>query len=192
MSAMEEERDLIYALRALQVLMGSGVGLEGAIHHIAQGGYGRFTDDCSDMISNMERGRMLEEELQRLIRSAKSDAYRRLLNSMRTNVTSNTDLLSSLEQQAEREEESRSDKLKRYTESLQGLPETALSIGFLIPLILGIGAMAPFLMGDLQGLPGVTIPPADTMLNVFRGGMVLAITVLGMLVWGAHNKDPGV
>ena len=192
MSAMEEERDLIYALRALQVLMGSGVGLEGAIHHIAQGGYGRFTDDCSDMISNMERGRMLEEELQRLIRSAKSDAYRRLLNSMRTNVTSNTDLLSSLEQQAEREEESRSDKLKRYIESLQGLPETALSIGFLIPLILGIGAMAPFLMGDLQGVPGVTIPPADTMLNVFRGGMVLAITVLGMLVWGAHNKDPGV
>jgi hypothetical protein len=189
---MEEERDLIYALRALQVLMGSGVGLEGAIHHIAQGGYGRFTDDCSDMISNMERGRMLEEELQRLIRSAKSDAYRRLLNSMRTNVTSNTDLLSSLEQQAEREEESRSDKLKRYIESLQGLPETALSIGFLIPLILGIGAMAPFLMGDLQGVPGVTIPPADTMLNVFRGGMVLAITVLGMLVWGAHNKDPGV
>ena len=192
MSAMEEERDVIYALRALQVLMGSGVGLEGAIHHIAQGGYGRFTDDCSDMISNMERGRMLEEELQRLIRSAKSDAYRRLLNSMRTNVTSNTDLLSSLEQQAEREEESRSDKLKRYIESLQGLPETALSIGFLIPLILGIGAMAPFLMGDLQGVPGVTIPPADTMLNMFRGGMVLAITVLGMLVWGAHNKDPGV
>ena len=192
MSAMEEERDLIYALRALQVLMGSGVGLEGAIHHIAQGGYGRFTDDCSDMMSNMERGRMLEEELQRLIRSAKSDAYRRLLNSMRTNVTSNTDLLSSLEQQAEREEESRSDKLKRYIESLQGLPETALSIGFLIPLILGIGAMAPFLMGDLQGVPGVTIPPADTMLNMFRGGMVLAITVLGMLVWGAHNKDPGV
>ena len=192
MSAMEEERDLIYALRALQVLMGSGVGLEGAIHHIAQGGYGRFTDDCSDMISNMERGRMLEEELQRLIRSAKSDAYRRLLNSMRTNVTSNTDLLSSLEQQAEREEESRSDKLKRYIESLQGLPETALSIGFLIPLILGIGAMAPFLMGDLQGVPGVSIPPADTMLNMFRGGMVPAITVLGMLVWGAHNKDPGM
>ena len=192
MSAMEEERDLIYALRALQVLMGSGVGLEGAIHHIAQGGYGRFTDDCSDMMSNMERGRMLEEELQRLIRSAKSDAYRRLLNSMRTNVTSNTDLLSSLEQQAEREEESRTDKLKRYIESLQGLPETALSIGFLIPLILGIGAMAPFLMGDLQGVPGVSIPPADTMLNVFRGGMVLSLAVMGMMVWSARNKDPGV
>ncbi len=192
MSAVEEERDLIYALRALQVLLGSGVGLEGAIHHLAQGGYGRFTDDCNDMISNMERGRMLEEELQRLIRSAKSDAYRRLLNSMRTNVTSNTDLLSSLEQQAEREEESRSDKLKRYIESLQGLPETALSIGFLIPLILGIGAMAPFLMGDLQGVPGVSIPPADTMLNVFRGGMVLSLAVMGMMVWSARNKDPGV
>jgi len=192
MSAVEEERDLIYALRALQVLMGSGVGLEGAIHHIAQGGYGRFTDDCSDMMSNMERGRMLEEELQRLIRSAKSDAYRRLLNSMRTNVTSNTDLLASLDQQAEREEEARSDKLKQYVESLQGLPETALSVGFLVPLILGIGAMAPFLMGDLQGVPGVSIPPADTMLNVFRGGMVLSLAVMGMMVWSARNKDPGV
>ena len=192
MSAVEEERDLIYALRALQVLLGSGVGLEGAIHHLAQGGYGRFTDDCNDMISNMERGRKLDEEIQRLIVSSKSDRYRRLLNSMRTNVTSNTDLLASLDQQAEREEEARTDKLKQYVESLQGLPETALSVGFLVPLILGIGAMAPFLMGDLQGVPGVSIPPPDTMLNVFRGGMVLALAVMGMMVWGARNKDPGV
>ena len=192
MSAMEEERDLIYALRALQVLLGSGVGLEGAIHHIAQGGYGRFTDDCNDMISNMERGRKLEEEIQRLISSSKSDRYRRLLNSMRTNVTSNTDLLASLDQQADREEEARSDILKQYVESLQGLPETALSIGFLVPLILGIGAMAPFLMGDLAGVPGVSIPPADTMLNVFRGGMVLSLAIMGMMVWSARNKDPGV
>ncbi|PXF20769.1 MAG: hypothetical protein CXX71_05160 [Methanobacteriota archaeon] len=84
MSAVEEERDLIYALRALQVLLGSGVGLEGAIHHLAQGGYGRFTDDCNDMISNMERGRKLEEEIQRLIVSsisppAQLDAYQRHL-----------------------------------------------------------------------------------------------------------------
>ena len=192
MSAVEEERDLIYALRALQVLLGSGVGLEGAIHHLAQGGYGRFTDDCNDMISNMERGRKLEEEIQRLIVSSKSDRYRRLLNSMRTNVTSNTDLLASLDQQADREEEARSDILKQYVESLQGLPETALSVGFLVPLILGIGAMAPFLMGDLQGVPGVSIPPADTMLNVFRGGMVLSLAVMGMMVWSARNKDPGV
>ncbi|PXF20770.1 MAG: hypothetical protein CXX71_05165 [Methanobacteriota archaeon] len=111
---------------------------------------------------------------------------------MRTNVTSNTDLLASLDQQAEREEEARSDKLKQYVEGLQGLPETALSVGFLVPLILGIGAMAPFLMGDLQGVPGVSIPPADTMLNVFRGGMVLSLAVMGMMVWSARNKDPGV
>ena len=162
------------------------------MHHIAQGGYGRFTEDCKDTISNLERGRTLEEELQRLIRSSKSDSYRRLLNSMRTNVTSNTDLLASLEQQADREEEARSDKLKRYVESLQGLPETALSVGFLVPLILGIGAMAPFLLGDLTGVPGVTIPPAETMLRLFQAGMVLAMAVLGMMVWGAKNKEPGV
>jgi hypothetical protein len=52
--------------------------------------------------------------------------------------------------------------------------------------------MAPFLMGDLQGVPGVSIPPADTMLNVFRGGMVLSLAVMGMMVWSARNKDPGV
>tara|TARA_B100001013_G_scaffold342519_1_gene268598 strand:+ start:351 stop:929 length:579 start_codon:yes stop_codon:yes gene_type:complete len=192
MSAIEEERDLIYALRALQVLLGSGVGLEGAIHHIAQGGYGKFTDDCNSVIANMARGRKLEEEIQRLITSSKSDRYRRLLNSMRTNVTSNTDLLASLEQQADREEEARTDKLKQYVESLQGLPETALSVGFLVPLILGIGAMAPFLMGDLQGVPGVSIPPPDTMLRAFQAGMALAIAVMGMMIWGAKNKDPGV
>jgi len=27
---------------------------------------------------------------------------------------------------------------------------------------------------------------------MFRGGMVLSLAIMGMMVWSARNKDPGV
>ena len=40
MREQEESRDLLYAIRALEIMMSSGVGLEAAILSIAGGGYG--------------------------------------------------------------------------------------------------------------------------------------------------------
>ena len=90
MSAQEEDINLIYALRGIQVLIGAGVGLESAMTHISRGGYGRISSDFSKAMSGVNAGQRLEDELRRLIKSARSDDYRRLLNSMLNNVTSNT------------------------------------------------------------------------------------------------------
>ncbi|MBS71386.1 MAG: hypothetical protein CMO20_00340 [Thermoplasmata archaeon] len=192
MSAQEEDINIIYALRGIQVLIGAGVGLETAMIHISKGGYGRISKDFSKAISGVKSGQKLENELSRLIKSAKSDDYRRLLNSMLNNVTSNTDLLSSLVQQATRAEEHRNDRLKRYVEDLSGLPEKSLIIGFLAPLILGLAAIAPFLLGNLDGIPGVTIPPLSTMMLVYKGGLFASVIILLLMLFSAKSKDPGV
>ena len=192
MSAQEEDINLIYALRGIQVLIGAGVGLESVMTHISRGGYGRISNDFSKAMSGVNSGQRLEDELRRLIKGAKSDDYRRLLNSMLNNVTSNTDLLSSLEQQASRAEENRTDRLKRYIEDLSGLPEKALIVGFLAPLILGLGAITPFLLGGLAGVPGVTIPPASTMMLFYKGGLLATVAILVMMLLGAKSKEPGV
>ena len=192
MAAQDEELNLIYALRAIQVLVGAGVGLEAAMAHISKGGYGRISDDFAKAIRGINKGQRMDDELRRLLRDAKSDDYRRLLNSMLNNVTSNTDIMSSLEQQAARSEENRNDKLNRYIEDLSGLPEKALTIGFLAPLLLGLFAIAPFLMGGLQGLPGVTIPEQSTALFLYNGGMLATVVILGMMLLGVKSKDPGV
>ena len=47
MSAQEEDINLIYALRGIQVLIGAGVGLESVMTHISHGGYGRISNDFS-------------------------------------------------------------------------------------------------------------------------------------------------
>ncbi len=192
MSAQEEEINLIYALRAIQVLLGAGVGIEAALSHISKGGYGRISDDFSKVLQGIDKGQRIEDEIRRLVIDSKSDDYRRLLNSILNNITSNTDMMGSLEQQASRAEENRNDKLKRYIEELSGLPEKALTIGFLAPLILGLAALAPFLMGGLQGLPGVSIPDQGTMLLLYNGGMLAAVVALALMLLGVKTKDPGV
>ena len=192
MSAQEEEINLIYALRAIQVLLGAGVGIEAALSHISKGGYGRISADFSKVLQGIDKGQRMEDEIRRLVTGSKSDDYRRLLNSIMNNITSNTDMLGSLEQQATRAEENRNDKLKRYIEELSGLPEKALTIGFLAPLILGLAALAPFLMGGLQGLPGVSIPDQGTMLLLYNGGMLAAVVALALMLLGVKTKDPGV
>jgi pilus assembly protein TadC len=192
MSAQEEEINLIYALRAIQVLLGAGVGIEAALSHISKGGYGRISADFSKVLQGIDKGQRMEDEIRRLVIGSKSDDYRRLLNSIMNNITSNTDMLGSLEQQATRAEENRNDKLKRYIEELSGLPEKALTIGFLAPLILGLAALAPFLMGGLQGLPGVSIPDQGTMLLLYNGGMLAAVVALALMLLGVKTKDPGV
>ena len=49
MRSLDESKEILYVIRTLDVLMGSGVGLEAAIHSIAQGGYGVIS---KDFISN--------------------------------------------------------------------------------------------------------------------------------------------
>ncbi|MBT4058972.1 MAG: type II secretion system F family protein [Euryarchaeota archaeon] len=192
MSQQEEDISLIYALRGIQVLIGAGVGLESTMTHIAKGGYGKISTDFSKALNGVNRGQRLEDELKRLITTSKSDDYRRLLNSMLNNVSSNTDLISSLEQQASRAEENRTDRLKRYIEDLSGLPEKALILGFLAPLICGLAGIAPFLLGGLSGVPGVSVPPVETMMFFYKGGLFATIGLLVMMLLGAKSKDPGV
>ncbi len=190
MSAQEEEINLIYALRAIQVLLDAGVGIEAALSHLSKGGYGRISDDFSKVLQGIDKGQRMEDEIRRLVIRSKSDDYLRLLNSILNNITSNTDMLGSLEQQATRAEENRNDKLKRYIEQLSGLPEMALTIGFLAPLILGLAALAPFLMGGLGDI--ASIPDQGTMLLLYNGGMLAAVVALALMLVGVKTKDPGV
>ena len=101
----EESADLLYAMRAVMVLLGAGIGLESALQMIGRGGYGAISRDFKGVIANLQKGSQLEQELAKLSRDASTKAYSRFLNTLRTNVTSATDLLRALQQQSEREEE---------------------------------------------------------------------------------------
>ena len=193
MRKLEEKRELLYVIRTLDVLMSSGVGLEAALHTIGRGGYGIISSDFSAMMKRLQKGNSkgLDRELKDMMKLAESAGYKRLLNTLYTNVTQNTDLVETLKKQGTRMEEERTDEVEKYIEELGGVPETLLSIGMIGPIILAIVGLVPQLMsGDLGAF--MSLPDPAVINSVVNMG--LFITLLGMALIGlkAHTKDPGL
>ncbi|MDP6900234.1 MAG: type II secretion system F family protein [Candidatus Thalassarchaeaceae archaeon] len=188
----QESADLLYAMRAVMVLMGSGIGLEAAIQMIGRGGYGVITKDFKNVVENLQKGSRLEDELTRLSTKASSKGYRRFLSTLRSNVSSDTDLVRALQQQSEREEEERNEKLKGYIESLSGLPTILLTLGMLSPIIFGIVAMVPIIAPELMSSPIPGMSQVAAMASCFGPALFFTIAVMCMMGYKAHSKDPGV
>jgi len=190
MRSLDESREILYVIRTLDVLMGSGVGLEAAIFSISQGGYGIISKDFEKLMKSINKGKKLESELRGLLKKAESDGYKRVLNTMLNNVTQNTDIIETLRKQGERMEEERSNNVKEYIEQLGGVPETLLSIGMIGPIILAILGIFPQLMEGAEAIFGSV--DQGTIMTIVNAGLVL--TVVGMALTGikAHTKDPGL
>ena len=191
-TSAEESADLLYAMRAVMVLLGSGIGLEAAMQMIGRGGYGVISKDFKEAIANLQRGSKLESEFSRLSAKANGKAYSRFLNTLRANVTSDTDLVRALAQQSEREEEERNDKLATYIEKLSGMPTILLTFGILSPIIFGIAAMIPVIAPGLMasGIPGMS--SIASAAACFGPALFLTLLVMAMFGYKAHSSDPGV
>ena len=193
MRKLEEKRELLYVIRTMDVLMSSGVGLEAALHTIGRGGYGIISEDFSAMMVRLRKGNSkgLDRELKDLMKTAESAGYKRLLNTLYTNVTQNTDLVETLKKQCARMEEERSDEVEKYIEELGGVPETLLSIGMIGPIILAIVGLVPQLMsGDLGAF--MSLPPPSTINAVVNMGLMVTLVGMALIGLKAHTKDPGL
>ena len=145
------------------------------------------------MMARLRKGnsRGLGPELKSLMNKADSEGYRRLINTMYTNVTQNTDIIDTLRKQGSRMENERTESVKKYIEELGAVPETLLSIGMIGPIILAIAGLVPQLMtGDLGAF--MQLPPASTINAVVKGGLVVTLLAMFMIGLKAHTKDPGL
>jgi archaellum biogenesis protein FlaJ (TadC family) len=193
MRKLEEKRELLYVIRTLDVLMSSGVGLEAALHTIGKGGYGIISEDFSAMMKRLQKGTGggIDKELKSLMKKAEYKGYKRLLNTLYTNVTQNTDLVETLKKQGARMEEERTEEVEKYIEELGGVPETLLSIGMIGPIILAIVGLVPQLMsGDLGAF--MSLPPASTINVVVNIGLFMTLVGMSLIGLKAHTKDPGL
>ena len=193
MRELEEKRELLYVIRTMDVLMSSGVGLEAALHTIGKGGYGLISEDFSALMKRMRKGTGggLDKELKGLMKKAQSAGYKRLLNTLYTNVTQNTDLVETLKKQGARMEEERSEEVEKYIEALGGVPETLLSIGMIGPIILAIVGLVPQLMsGDLGAF--MSLPEPAVINSVVNMGLLMTLVGMALIGLKAHTKDPGL
>ena len=193
MRKLEEKRELLYVIRTLDVLMSSGVGLEAALHTIGRGGYGIISADFSSMMKRLQKGNSkgLDRELKDMMKLAESAGYKRLLNTLYTNVTQNTDLVETLKKQGTRMEEERTDEVEKYIVELGGVPETLLSIGMIGPIILAIVGLVPQLMsGDLGAF--MSLPDPAVINSVVNMGLLITLVGMALIGLKAHTKDPGL
>ena len=193
MRKLEEKRELLYVIRTMDVLMSSGVGLEAALHTIGRGGYGIISEDFSAMMKRLRKGtsKGLDRELKDMMKVAESAGYKRLLNTLYTNVTQNTDLVETLKKQGARMEEERTEEVEKYIEELGGVPETLLSIGMIGPIILAIVGLVPQLMsGDLGAF--MSLPEPAVTNSVVNMGLFMTLVGMALIGLKAHTKDPGL
>ncbi len=193
MRKLDEKREVLYVIRAMDVLMSSGIGLEATVHSISQGGYGVISDDFSKMMENVRKGgRPLEKELKSLMKNVETEGYRRLLNIMHMNITQNTDIIETLKKQGTRMEEERTEDVKKYIEDLSGVPESLLSIGMIGPIILSVFGLFPQLMGG-EGMGDIMPIPEQSTINVILNiGLFMTLLIMVMIGVKTHTKDPGL
>ena len=191
MRSVDEATELLYVIRSLEILMSSGIGLEAAIHSIGKGGHGIISEDFALIMTNVGKGKTLEDELRRAMSKSKYEGYKKVLNTMLNNVISDTNIITTLKTQGEREEELRTEKVEKYIEDLAGMPESLLTFGMLGPIILSIVGLFPQLMGDAGAAIGMSLDQGMVNSIVSMG---LFLTLAGMVMVGlkAHFKDPGL
>lgn len=193
MRKLDEKREVLYVIRAMDVLMSSGIGLEATIHSISQGGYGVISEDFGSMMEKVRKGgRPLEKEIKALMGKVETEGYRRLLNIMHMNITQNTDIIDTLKKQGSRMEEERTEDVKKYIEDLSGVPESLLSIGMIGPIILSVFGLFPQLMGG-DGMGDIMPIPEQSTINVVLNiGLFLTLFAMIMIGLKTHTKDPGL
>ena len=193
MRKLDEKREVLYVIRAMDVLMSSGIGLEATIHSISQGGYGVISEDFGNMMDKVRKGgRPLEKEIKSLMGKVETEGYRRLLNIMHMNITQNTDIIDTLKKQGSRMEEERTEDVKKYIEDLSGVPESLLSIGMIGPIILSVFGLFPQLMGG-DGMGDIMPIPEQSTINVVLNiGLFLTLFAMIMIGLKTHTKDPGL
>ena len=193
MRKLDEKREVLYVIRAMDVLMSSGIGLEATVHSVSQGGYGVISEDFAKMMENVRKGgRPLEKELKSLMKNVETEGYRRLLNIMHMNITQNTDIIETLKKQGTRMEEERTEDVKKYIEDLSGVPESLLSIGMIGPIILSVFGLFPQLMGG-EGMGDIMPIPEQSTINIILNiGLFMTLLVVVMIGVKTHTKDPGL
>jgi len=191
MRDIDEAKELLYVIRSFEILMTSGIGLEAAVHSIGQGGYGIVTEDFAMIMTGVNNGKSMEDELRRTIKVAKYAGYKKMLNTLLNNIISDTNVIDTLKTQGGREEELRTERVEKYIEDLAGMPESLLTFGMLGPIILSLVGLFPQLMGDAGAAVGMSMEQG--MVDSVVGGG-LFITLVGMVLVGlkAHTKDPGL
>jgi len=180
-------------LRAMEILVDSGVGLSEAMKHIADEDYGCISEEFARILEETKRGKYLDRCIEEAVRRAASPGFKKMLEAMVMAVRDDIGISKILKKTADREFEERRIRLTAFTKKLTGTAEIFITTGILLPIILvvfgflssiteSIGDAVPFLDGGILGSMKVCTIPA----------LLIVLGILLGLILSTRGRDPNI
>tara|TARA_B100002049_G_scaffold38381_1_gene25488 strand:- start:620 stop:1204 length:585 start_codon:yes stop_codon:yes gene_type:complete len=186
------DQELLYAIRAIEVLLESGVGVAEAMKHIADEDYGDLSVIFRQIFSDTDSGRNFSDAMRTQMRSTSSAGLRKVLSSLIMSVDEDTNVVDRLRSIADKESRDRRIELQAFIEGLTGTSEQFLIVSILIPIIVVIGAVINGLVESAKAT-GAPLGSMPTMPDVCVPALFLIATlgIVGMVVQ-TKSREPGV
>lgn len=181
------DQELLYAIRAMSVLLSTGVGLEMAMKHVAENDYGEISLLFSQALDESARGGYLEDALKRIQNQTHSKSFKTVITTMIIGSKGDINLVESLEKIAERETKEREVDIEKFVESLGSKSEIFMTGGILMPIIIIVVVFAQKLMAEsgLSAMDEISPLVASVILNIL-------LAVLAVITITTKRSEPNI
>ena len=152
------DEELLYAIRAMEVLLQSGVGIAEAMKHVADEDYGDLSVEFGRIFKAIDAGAGMSEAVRKQMRATSSAGLRHTLSVLAMSIEQDTNVIDRLRSIADKESRSRRIELQAFVESLSAVSEQFLIISVLVPIIVVIMAVIDALVGGAGGAFGGNMP----------------------------------
>ena len=184
------DQELLYAIRAIEVLLESGVGVAEAMKHVADEEYGDLSGVFKQIFRDTDSGRAFGDSIRTQSRKTDSPGLRRVLTTLVMSVEEDTNVIDRLRSIAEKEARDRRVELDGFIESLSGASEQFMIVSMLLPIIVVIGAVISGIMdneaaaafGGGMSMPAWCAPVAFIVTGILLAGLITS----------TKSKEPGV
>lgn len=185
----KEDQELVYALWAMEVLVSSGIGLESAIQHVAEGGYGSVSHEFKKVLKESYGG--LEKSLDRLTQETKSESLKKTFVTIARSLKGETELADSLKTLANRETEKRKARIQGFIEKLTTISELFITAGILVPII---AVIMPFMSINPTAMDPETnrITISTSIILAVNVILLITLVVLGMMIFWVRNLEENI
>ena len=187
------DQELLFAIRGIEVLLESGVGVAEAMKHVAEEDYGDLSGIFQQIFKDTEGGKNFSDAIRTQMRKTDSAGLRKVLSSLIMSIEEDTNVIDRLRSIAEKEARERRVNLDNFIEGLTATSEQFLIVSILIPIIVVIGAVVNGLVESAKasgwGFMGNTPTMPDACVPALF--IIATVTIAGMIVQ-TKSKEPGV
>ncbi len=187
------DQELLYAIRAIEIMLESGVGVAEAMKHVADEDYGDLSGVFKQIFADTDSGRNFGDAVRTQMRSTDSSGLRKLLSSLAMSIEEDTNVIDRLRSIADKEARERRIELEAFIDGLTATSEQFLIVSILIPIIVVIGAVVNGLVESAKAVGGGFMGNTPTMPDACVPALFVIATIsIAGLVIQTKSREPRV